>query len=209
VIPEPETVVSTRRQLHGVAESFLAGPQYRSAGTIRLAVLPDGFTGTAAPVAVHGTTLHWPGGSRVLAGPVSEFVAAAGLDAGPPPDDLYHPVAPLAPNDVLDLDAEAALTVFRALYAGAAALKAVLPEADPVLWPEHFDVSVAEGEVNYGVAAGDDYHPLPYAYVSPWAPRTGEFWNAPFGALHPLDLASDGDALAADIADFFRRAPRE
>jgi hypothetical protein len=44
-----ETYVATRRQLRGVAESLLAGPQYRSAGTIRLAVRPDGFTAVALP----------------------------------------------------------------------------------------------------------------------------------------------------------------
>lgn len=207
MIPEPETVVATRRQLHGVAESFLAGPQYRSAGTIRLAVLPDGFTGTATPVAVHGTTLHWPHGSCKLAGPVSELVAASGLDFGPPPDDVYRPVAPLDPGTVLDLDSDAARIVYRGLHAGAVALKTFMPDGIPVLWSEHFDVGVTEDEVNYGVSAGDDYHPLPYAYVGPWdsaaSARTGEFWNAPFGAVHPLDLSSDGDTLAAEIAYFF------
>ena len=37
-----------------------------------------------------------------------------------------------------------------------------------MLWPEHFDVAVTDNEVNYGVSAGDDGHPLPYAYVGPW-----------------------------------------
>jgi len=60
-----------------------------------------------------------------------------------------------------------------------------------VLWPEHFDVAAAEDEVNYGVSAGDDYYPTPYAYVGPWTQRTGPFWNAPFGALYPPDPAPD------------------
>ena len=34
---ESETIITVRRQLHGVAEGFIAGPQYRAAGTIRLA----------------------------------------------------------------------------------------------------------------------------------------------------------------------------
>ena len=37
-----EVYVDTRRQLRGVAESLIAGPQYRAAGTIRPAVRPDG-----------------------------------------------------------------------------------------------------------------------------------------------------------------------
>ncbi len=57
---DPDGVfVTTRRQLRGIAESFIAGPQYRSAGTIRLAVRLDGFTGVSIPVAVHGTELVW------------------------------------------------------------------------------------------------------------------------------------------------------
>jgi hypothetical protein len=75
--------------------------------------------------------------------------------------------------------------------------------------PEHFDVAATEGEVNYGVSAGDDYHPTPYAYVGPWTRRTGPFWNAPFGALYPLDPAHDVDTLTSCIADFFDRGRRE
>ena len=45
-----------------------------------------------------------------------------------------------------------------------------------------------------GVSTGDDYYPTPYAYVGPWTQRTGPFWNAPFGALYPLDPAPDVDA---------------
>ena len=53
-----EVYVDTRRQLRGVAESLIAGPQYRASGTIRLAVRPDGFAGVAHPdLAVHGTEL--------------------------------------------------------------------------------------------------------------------------------------------------------
>jgi hypothetical protein len=208
-VSAPESIVATRRQLHGIAESFVAGPQYRSAGTIRLAVRPDGFTGTAVAIAVHGTRLEWQDGDIALAGPVSGIVQASGLDFGPPPDDIYHSVAPLALDTVLDLDADAAEAVSRSLYAGGAALKAVLPEGHPVLWSEHFDVAVTDSEVNYGVSAGDDGHPLPYAYVGPWDfaanARTDPSWNAPFGALSPLDLSADLDRLTADIAEFFRR----
>jgi len=79
----------------------------------------------------------------------------------------------------------------RSHYAGGHAIKKVLPEAHPVLWP------------------GDDDHPTPYAYVQPWAKRTGPFWNAPFGALYPLDPAHDVDALTSHIAEFFQRGRRE
>lgn len=70
-------------------------------------------------------------------------------------------------------------------------------------------MAVAEGEVNYGVSAGDEYHPSPYAYVGPaqWrlSPRTGPFWNAPFGALYPLNQSADVDDLTVGIIEFFER----
>ena len=137
-----------------------------------------------------------------LAGPVGELVRASGLDFGPPPEDLYRPASPLALDSVLDMDADASEVIHRSLYAGATALKAVLPDGHPVLWSEHFDVGVSDDEVNYGVSAGDDFHPLPYASapVGPWdfgtATRPDPFWNAPFGAVHPLEVSADPDALA-------------
>ncbi len=52
---------------------------------------------------------------------------------------------------------------------------------------------------------GDHYVDEPYAYVGPRAARTGEFWNAPFGAGRPLrDLP--GDALVAFLAEGRDRA---
>jgi hypothetical protein len=198
--------VDTRRQLRGVAESLIAGPQYRASGTIRLAVRPDGFTGVSIPIAVHGTDLVLPNGSVALAGPVS--VITYGLDAGPP-DGVYEIVDPLPTDAILNLDAAAAEWIHRSHYAGGYAIKNILPEQHPVLWPEHFDVAVTEDEVNYGVSAGDDYHATPYAYIGPCTQRTGSFWNAPFGAVYQLNPAHDVDALTSHIADFFQNGRME
>jgi hypothetical protein len=203
-----ETYICTRRQLRGVAESLIAGPQYRAAGTIRLAVRPDGFAGVAVPLAVHRTELVLPNDAVPLAGSLSGVAAAAGIEAGPP-DGVYEIVDPLPPDTDLTIDPAAAEWIYRSHYAGGHAIKNVLPDQHPVLWPEHFDVAVTEHEVNYGVSAGDDYHPTPYAYVGPWAQRTGPFWNAPFGASHPLDPAHDIDNLTVHITEFFHKARRE
>ena len=203
-----ETYVGTRRQLRGVAESLIAGPQYRAAGTIRLAVRPDGFAGVAVPLTVRGTELILPNDAVSLAGSLAEVAAIAGVDVGPP-DGVYDIVDPLPPDTVLKLDPAAAEWIYRSHYAGGHAIKKVLPEQHPVLWPEHFDVAATENEVNYGVSAGDDRHPTPYAYVGPWTQRTGKFWNAPFGALYPLNPAHDVDVLTSHIADFFERGRRE
>src|ERR1700759_3189444 len=131
-----DAYVTTRRQLRGVAESLIAGPQYRASGTIRLAVRPDGFSGTAIALGVHGTGFTWQDGSAPLAGPVGDIAAAAALDYGPP-DGVYELVDPLPPDTVLTIDPDAAAFVHRSLYAGGFALKQVLPEQHPVLWPEH------------------------------------------------------------------------
>jgi hypothetical protein len=197
--------VATRRQLRGIAESLIAGPQHRAAGTIRLAVRLDGFVGVALALGVHGTDLTWQNGGAPLAGSPGALAAAAGVDYGPP-EGVYEIVDPLAADAVLDIDPNAAELIHRSLYAGGYALKQALPESHPVLWPEHFDVAVTEDEVNYGVSAGDSFHDTPYAYVGPWAARTGSFWNAPFGALLALDPAHDVDQLADDVVDFYRQA---
>jgi hypothetical protein len=203
-----ETYADTRRQLRGVAESLIAGPQYRSAGTVRLAVRPDGFAGVAIPFAVRGTELILPNDAVPLAGSLAEVAAMAGVDVGPP-DGAYDLVDPLPLDANLKIDARAADWLYRSHYAGGHAIKNVLPEAHPVLWPEHFDVAATEGEANYGVSAGDDYHPTPYAYLGPRSARTGPFWNAPFGALHPLAAAHDVDALTTQITEFFQLGRRE
>ena len=201
-----DVYVVTRRQLRGVAESLIAGPQYRASGTIRLAVRPDGFTGVSIPIAVHGTDLVFPNGSVALDGPVSAI--AADLDPGPP-DGVYEIVDPLPADAVLSLDAAAAEWIYRSHYAGGHAIKNVLPDQHPVLWPEHFDVAATEDEVNFGVSAGDDFHRTPYAYVGPWTQRSGAFWNAPFGAVHALDPAHDVEALTAGITEFFKQGRGE
>ena len=78
-----DVFVASRRQLRGVAESLIAGPQYRASGTIRLAVRPDGFSCVTVPVGVHGTELVWPQGSAPLVGPVSAIAEAVTQAQGP------------------------------------------------------------------------------------------------------------------------------
>ncbi len=75
---------------------------------------------------------------------------------------------------------------------GDAALRALAPDETPILWPEHFDIGITVGEVNYGVSAGDGYLAVPYAYVGPWSPPAqDDFWNAPFGRALPVDEIDD------------------
>jgi hypothetical protein len=183
----------TRRSLHGLAELVMAGPQYRRSGTIRLRVLDGGFGTVAEPdlrlvgdrigdVAVSGLT-------------VAEVAGRLGVDAGAPAG-LYHDGSGVQPDDTVEVPDAAVLLA--ALGTADAALRAFAPAATPVLWPEHFDVGVTVDEVNYGVSPGDRYLDEPYAYISPWQPRTGPFWTAPFGAARPLRELSDIAAFFAE-----------
>ena len=51
------------------------------------------------------------------------------------------------------------------------------------------------------MSPGDAGHPLPYAYVGPWTPRQGPFWNASFGAVRAAAELPDADAVAAFFAE--------
>lgn len=189
------TPTSTRRALHAVAEHVLAGPQYRASGTIRLRVTGEGFATVAEPaLTVTATALLTPVGPLELLGATcAELAKAFGAEAGPPAG-LYKDHAELGPDEPLHVDPDVAAELLTALRRGDAALRRLAPGETPVLWPEHFDVGIQLDEVNYGISLGDSYVGEPYAYVGPWTPREGEFWNAPFGAARPL-RALPGDAL--------------
>ena len=195
---DERSLAVTRRSLHGVAELVLAGPQYRSGGGIRLRVVPGGFATLADPgVRVDGDRLVTPAGSLPLTGTYAELAAAAGLEASPL-DDVYSGGPGVRPGEELEVDPAAARLLADAFARGDAALRQLDPDQTPVLWPEHFDVGITLDEVNYGLSPGDDAISEPYAYVGPWTPRTGNFWNTSFGAARPL-------AELPDVLAFFRK----
>lgn len=189
----------TRRSLHGVAEMVLAGPQYRTGGGITLRVVPGGFGTVADPdLRVHGAVLVTPTGSLPIEGSYAELAAAAGVEASRL-DDVYSGGPMISPDERIEVDLEAVQVLLDAFTRGDAALRNFASDETPVLWPEHFDVGITSDEVNYGVSPGDDGIPEPYAYVGPWKPRTGDFWNAPFGAARPMSELPD----VAAVAEFF------
>lgn len=192
-----DTREATRRSLHGIAEVVLAGPQYRTAGRIRLRVTPGGF----------GTTLEPDlrlDGDQLVAGPrritldgatYAGIAREAGVDAGAP-EGLYKDGSGVELDEKIVLDAEALRAALSAFATGEEALRRFAPAELPVLWPEHFDLAITVDEINYGVSTGDGYSPEPYAYVGPHRPRQGPFWTAPFGAARAL-------RELADVAAFF------
>ncbi|MFF0527182.1 hypothetical protein ACFYT3_02215 [Nocardia amikacinitolerans] len=178
------TYRETRNSLHGTAELLIAGPQYRRDGTIRLRVVLGGFGGARLPVSVVGASLVGPTGRVPLTGTYRRLAEAAGLEPGAP-EGVYAESSGRGLDDEIRVDEKAAALIADWFATGDAALRCLAPDVTPVLWPEHFDLSSTLDEVNFGVSPGDSSHPGPYAYVGPWTPRTGEFWNAPFGALRP------------------------
>lgn len=202
-------LVETRRCLHAVAELLLAGPQHAAAGTIKLTPMPNGFGCTAAPGA------RVKNGDLVLGRRASHLdgrtIADVGLELGLEPRSLagvYRDCTDFPLDQVLSVDEESAEEIAKAFETGEAALREFAPDVAPVLWPEHFDLAITVGEVNYGVSPGDGFLEVPYAYVGPWSLDgvQGDFWNAPFGAARPLNEIDDLAHFFAQGASDLRRA---
>ena len=187
-------LVATRRSLHGVAELVIAGPQFRTQESIELRVRPGGFGGRRSSVGVDGHDLVWDGGRLRLEGTCRELAGATGQQISDLAD-VYAGGSGVDPDEPLALDSEALGQLLAWFGRGDAALRTFASDVEPVLWPEHFDVGITVGEVNYGASPGDSTHTGPYAYVGPWTRREGEFWNAPFGALRDASELPDVDAL--------------
>jgi hypothetical protein len=203
---DSQSLERTRLALHGVAELVLAGPQYAANNTVRLRVTPGGFgTVTTPDLRVDGLELVTPTTRHRLVGTFAELARGAGVEARPL-RDVYSGGPDIGVDDPVDIDPEAASLLLRAWADGDAALRTFAPDVEPVLWPEHFDVAITVAEVNYGVSPGDVHVAEPYAYVGPWNPRVGSFWNTGFGAARPLSDLAAPDALPAFFEEGARRA---
>ena len=199
------TLITTRRSLHAVGELVLAGPQHAQTGEISLRATPGGFGTTHTPdLRVDGTDVVGPEATVGITGLTPAALGRAlGVEARGLAD-LYPDGSGVGLDDVLEVDPDAAAVVAAAFADGDAALRALAPDQTPILWPEHFDIGISVGEVNYGVSAGDTYLAVPYAYVGPWSPPAEDYyWNAPFGRAVPV---SDIDDLAAFFAEGRDRA---
>ena len=194
---------STRGSLHAVAELLLAGPQYVAHRRIQLRVADAGFATVLDPE-VRIAVDHLVVGdrrSRIHGRTLAELADELGLRPRPL-DDVYSDGPSRNLDQRLQVDPDHARRLHAALAAGDAALRSLAPDETPVLWPEHFDVAISVGEVNYGVSPGDRFEPEPYAYVGPWTPpEQDDFWNAPFGAV----LRLSPDAGPDEVLAFFDR----
>jgi hypothetical protein len=195
--PASETLIAARRQLHGIAECLLAGPEYRATGEIALRITPGGFATTAGPhVRLEGLELI-EGDRRIpAAGPFGDLADRLGLEFGAP-TALYRDGSGVQPDDIVDLDPAAARLIIDWFALSDAALRVLDPDQQPTLWPEHFDVAILLDDRSYGSSPGDDFHSTPYAYVSEHDHDDDPFWNVPFGALRDATEFSSTEELAA------------
>lgn len=195
--PASATLIATRRQLHGIAECLLAGPEYRATGEIALRIVPAGFATTAGPDIRLEDLELLHGGRRVpAAGPFRDLAERLGIEFGAPAD-LYRDGSRAQPDDVVDLDPAAARLITDWYTLSDTALRGLDHDQQPVLWPEHFDVAILLDNRSYGSSPGDDFHPTPYAYISNPDHDANPFWNAPFGALRDAAEFSSSDDLIA------------
>ena len=200
---------ATRHHLHGLAELVLAGPRYTAGGSMRLRADAEGIrTWDDPPVRLaQGVLIAEDARIEVAGLTIARAANAIGLTAQPL-DHVYRDGPHVDPDEVIALDPEHVALAEQSLAQGDAALRAFAPSMEPILWPEHFDIAITVGEVNYGVSPGDSHHEHPYAYVGPHQPRPGAFWNAPFGAIRPLE-AFAGPSAVAEFFDEGARAARD
>jgi hypothetical protein len=195
-----DDLVKTRMTLHAVAETLLAGPQSKESATIRLNITSSGFRTIREPLVEYSNGRVSHQGSSALVGGNSLSALGTALGITPQfPADAYTPTTALAWDEPLHWDEESAARIVAWFSQGVEALNSLTDEVTHVLWPEHFDAAIAWDEVNYGVSPGDEHHAEPYAYVGPWTPREGDFWNAPFGAILPCSQVQ----TSADLLAFF------
>jgi len=210
----PTTYAETRRALHAVAEHVLAAALHDATGRIGLRATPGGFgtpsfpvDGTERQVRVDGTDIvvsHGASERRAPLRTLRQAAAIVGIEPGAP-ESVYKPKTPLEPDAPLAIDPSAAAAIHDWFELSAEALERFSRAHEPLrpttaqLWPEHFDLAITMGEVNYGGSPGDDQHESRYAYVGPWRldGLGDEFWNEPFGASrNHIDLGSGDDLLA-------------
>jgi hypothetical protein len=229
-LPDPPVrAEASRWGLHALAEWVLSPARAAANGKIGLRYTHNGFgtpffliDGVDRQVRMEGAELVVDTGDAEQRHPLTTLSAAAeiaGADLGA--DKVYTPTT--APDEDAPARIEPAGAAFYGAWFGLAASvleelrveTAVDENASRVqLWPEHFDLSFELGDeasgrrAGYGCSPGDSDHPLPYAYVVPWAEVPPDpYW----GETHFRGASLEWDAIAAasdqraGLLDFFRR----
>lgn len=205
-------LTATRESLHRLAEHVVSPCRHAQTGRIGLRPHPRGLQtppfgpeGEIVAVDLDELVIIDAAGERRTK--VSSLRAAgnfAGIAPGAPAD-VYSPATPCELDAPLTLDVDA-MRVLAGWYAlGASALAELAARtasespSEAQLWPEHLDLAMTVGSVNYGFSPGDAARPEPYVYVGPHAgrPTDDDFWNADFGAARPAPDIADAAAAVA------------
>ena len=218
----PDDLATTRVSLHRLAEHVLSPARAQANGKIALRFTRGGFGtpffGDDVQLRVAGDqlTVQDAGGKRsariTTLGEMAAYVAPH-LAPGSPLEDADRPLAvdPAASRFLGDWFGFGA-SVLEELRSG------VGDEHEPSrvqLWPEHFDLAVELGReadgrrAGYGASPGDELHPLPYLYVTPWADvPEGPLWQTepfPGAELGYAALLEASDQRAAALGFFCER----
>jgi hypothetical protein len=225
----PDDVERTRLGLHTLAEWVISPARAAANGKIGLRWTYGGFgtpfftvDGRDRQVRVEGTALVVDEGDAARRAELSTLAAAATFaGADLEAEKVYEPTtAPLAEAPGL---VQASGVAFFSDWFGFATsvLEQLRCEADAEedasrvqLWPEHFDLAFEQGSegagrrAGFGCSPGDALHPLPYAYVVPWAEVPEDpYWSDPHfrGASLAWDEIFRAEDQRGAVLDFFRR----
>lgn len=228
----PATLAETRDAWHRLAEHVLSPARHAVTGRIGLRPSAGGFGtppfGDAATIVAvdRSDIVVVTDGAPTRRIPITTIRAAAdfvGIRPGAP-GDLYPPATPLEPDAPLHVDLEAARVLADWFALGAEALHRFADElarhsdaasgtdempSEAQLWPEHFDLAITAGTVNYGFSPGDEHIRVPYAYVGPHDVPTGdEFFTEPFGAGRTIEQVRSADDAVGFLREGHARARR-
>ena len=221
--PLPPAFVQATAALHRLAVYVIAPAQRLANGEIIMRATPGGFS----TFEYDGHAVGVDGDQLVVDaahGPITTLNAAAAR-VGIKPDVAQQEQFDVPPHGDLDEPLAVDPGAARALgdwYAFATqVLDALRSEAglnDDAsivrIWPEHFDAAIDMGDNDakhrgtYGASPGDENHPEPYLYASPWAGRVDGFFDDPAfnGASLPYSrLMASADPMDSALA-FFRDA---
>lgn len=229
-IDDPGAFASTRHAWHALSEHVLAPARHRACAKIGLRRTRHGVgtpyfrsaSGVDEQVRIEGAELivdHGDEAERRM--PITTLQAAAkplALDLGVG-TGVYKPTTSAAPDDPLSVDTVAATRLGSWFGFGASMLEELrigAPDGHATrlqVWPEHFDLAIDLGDENsgqrgtFGASPGDAAHPLPYLYVTHWAPvRDDEFWNDAFGgASRAYELLAGTDESRDTARAFFEQ----
>jgi hypothetical protein len=213
------TFVRTREALHSLACYAVSPARKAVTGHIDLRATDEGFATPPFPdgsrIGVRADRLvREPGGEQVIT-TVRAAAEALGVAVSSDPG-VGSDLPPFAPDEALDVDVDASLTIGRWYALGSRVLteldrtygsRATLTQQK--LWPEHFDLAVEVAlnngrRANVGFSPGDRSSDVPYVYVGPYdrSGLAGDYWNVPFGAwLRFESLVGDESSAMAFIAE--------